>query len=162
MNMTSFASHIENKTILMHDTRRINTQSFLGISRGDVFLFCPRKRYSARASEIDAKLHLATSRTRWKSCYPFYALFLRLWLYFSHDSIPITSTKSEIIPLAASRNRIHIPRDFRDCWKLQLLQRASLLPFALFCTNQNQYLILNIKKQSRSPPVTRFHRVISP
>lgn len=95
-----------------------------------------------REIEIDAELHLATSWTRWKSCYPFYALFLVPGLYFSHDSIPITSTKSEIILLAAPRNRIHIPRDFRDCWELP--PSVFCVGFALIYKAKSIYVYIYI------------------
>lgn len=134
----------------MHEREGIiHIKSHLKVSHEELFILSTQAILDEQRIEIDAKLHLATSRTRRKGCYPFYTLFSQLHLYFSHDSIPITSTKSEIILLAAPRSRIHIQRDFRDCWKLRLLVHVYM------CTNQNQYLILNIKKHFL--PIIRFH-----
>jgi len=55
---------------------QIHIRLLLGVSREELFILSTQAILSERRIEIDAKLHLATSWTRWKSCYPFYALFL--------------------------------------------------------------------------------------
>lgn len=55
---------------------QIHIRLLLGVSREVPFILSTQAILSERRIEIDAKLHLATSWTRWRSCYPFYALFL--------------------------------------------------------------------------------------
>ena len=65
------------KKVLIQDRgSQIHIRLLLGASREKFFILSTQAILSERRIEIDAKLHLATSWTRWKSCYPFYALFL--------------------------------------------------------------------------------------
>lgn len=60
-------------------------QSLLRVSRVGCFLFRPRKRYSARST----RNYIWWLRwTRWKSCYPFYALFLASTFIFLTIQFP--------------------------------------------------------------------------
>jgi len=103
----------------------MNTQSLLGIVRenGDLFISSTRAiRASGRGIEIDGETTFGDLANSMEELLFPLRSFSPSPLYFSHDSIPITSTKSEIIPLAAPRNRIHIPRDFRDCWQFECVE----------------------------------------
>lgn len=65
------------RTVLMRDRGgQIHIELLLGVSREKLFILSTQAILSERRIEIDAKLHLATSWTRRKSCYPFYTLFL--------------------------------------------------------------------------------------
>lgn len=73
----------------MHEREGIiHVRSLLGVSHEKLFILSTQAILGERRIEIDAKLHLATSRTRRKGCYPFYTLFLNSTFIFLTIQFP--------------------------------------------------------------------------